>query len=162
MSHAFVGAAVCGLPDGTMRSLSSIGGVGMDLGDARLIATIPVSDLERARSFYEGILGFRHAATSEAGVLLSAGVGRLLLYASSGVPPQHTLAGFEVDLLDPVMGSLRNGGVRFEDYDLPGLRTIDQVAWIGPERAAWFRDSEGNILSISESWRDEGPGGAGG
>ena len=56
------------------------------------------------------------------------------------------------------MASLRTSGVQFEDYDLPGLRTVDQIAWIGPERAAWFRDSEGNALSISEPWRDEGAG----
>ena len=132
--------------------------MGTDLGDATLIATIPVSDIERARSFYESILGFHHLATSEAGVLLSAGDGRLLLYSSSGAPPEHTLAGFEVESLDPVMVSLRTRGVRFEDYDLPGLRTIDQVAWTGPERAAWFRDSEGNFLSISEPWRDKKAG----
>jgi hypothetical protein len=64
----------------------------------------------------------------------------------------HTLAGFEVDRLEPVMDALMQGGVAFEDYDFPGLRTMDHIAWIGPERAAWFRDSEGNILSISEPW----------
>jgi catechol 2,3-dioxygenase-like lactoylglutathione lyase family enzyme len=128
--------------------------VGTDLRDAGVITTIPVRDLERARAFYVDVLGFQHEATSEAGVLCRAGDGRLLLYASSGAPPQHTLAGFEVAALEPVIASLRALGVQFADYDLPGLRTIDQIAWIGPERAAWFRDSEGNVLSISEPWRD--------
>lgn len=121
---------------------------------ARLIATIPVRDLDRARAFYLDVLGFEHVGTSEAGVLCRAGDGRILLYPSAGAAPEHTLAGFEVDALEPLIESLKLVGVRFEDYDLPGLRTVDHVAWIGPERAAWFRDSEGNILSISEPWRD--------
>lgn len=125
-----------------------------DLRHAALITTIPVRDLERAQAFYEGILGFRHTATSEAGVLLIAGDGRILLYRSASEAPAHTLAGFEVDRLEPVIQSLEALGVIFEDYDLPGLRTVDHIALIGPERAAWFRDSEGNVLSISEPWRD--------
>ena len=119
-----------------------------------LIATIPVADLERARGFYEELLGFEHAATSEAGVLLRAGSGSILLYHSAAPAPAHTLAGFEVDHLEPVMAALKSRGVKFEDYDLPGLSTVDQIAWIGPERAAWFSDSEGNILSLSEPWRE--------
>lgn len=127
-----------------------------DLRRAGLIATIPVADLERARAFYEDQLGFEHVATSEAGVLLRAGEGRILLYHSAAPAPTHTLAGFEVDDLEPIMASLKARGVRFEDYDFPGLTTVDQIAWIGPERAAWFRDSEGNILSLSEPWRESG------
>ncbi len=124
----------------------------MNLGAALLIATIPVSDLGRARAFYEQVLGFPHVATSDAGVLLAAGGGRVLLYRSAAPPPSHTLAGFEVESLEPVIATLTRLGVRFEEYDLPGLRTVDHVAWIGPERAAWLRDSEGNVLSISEPW----------
>ena len=123
------------------------------LGSASLITTIPVADLDRARAFYEQVLGLEHVATSEAGVLCRAGDGRVLLYASSAPPPGHTLAGFEIEQLEPAMDDLRARGVRFEDYDFPGLRTVDQIGWIGPERAAWFRDSEGNVLSISEPWR---------
>ena len=127
-----------------------------DLRTATLIATIPVGDLDRARAFYEDVLGFGHVATSEAGVLCGAGDGRVLLYHSAAAAPGHTLAGFEVDSLEPVIESLMARGVAFEDYDLPGLRTVDHIAWIGPERAAWFRDSEGNILSVSEPWRAPG------
>jgi catechol 2,3-dioxygenase-like lactoylglutathione lyase family enzyme len=124
-----------------------------DLGSAGVIVTIPVGDLDRARAFYEGVLGFEHIETSEAGVLCRAGDGRILLYHSAAPAPAHTLAGFEVDRLEPTIETLTARGVAFEDYDFPGLKTVDHVAWIGPERAAWFRDSEGNILSISEPWR---------
>jgi catechol 2,3-dioxygenase-like lactoylglutathione lyase family enzyme len=123
-----------------------------DLRSAGLIVTIPVADLDRASVFYRDVLGFEHVQTSEAGVLCRAGDGRVLLYHSTAPSPVHTLAGFEVDRLEPVMDALMQGGVAFEDYDFPGLRTMDHIAWIGPERAAWFRDSEGNILSISEPW----------
>ena len=138
-----------------MRALSSIGGASVvtNLREAKLIATIPVRDLERARAFYQDILGFEHIATSDAGVLCRAGDGQVLLYSSTGVAPEHTLAGFEVEALEPIIASLKALDVHFEDYVLPGLRTVDHIAWIGPERAAWFRDSEGNILSVSEPWR---------
>jgi catechol 2,3-dioxygenase-like lactoylglutathione lyase family enzyme len=118
-----------------------------------LITTIPVADLDRAVSFYTDVLGLEHLQTSEAGALLRARDGPVLLYSSSAAPPAHTLAGFEVDRLEPVIETLAARGVTFEDYDFPELTTVDHIAWIGPERAAWFRDSEGNILSISEPWR---------
>jgi len=124
-----------------------------DLRAAGLITTIPVADFDRAFSFYTGVLGFEHLQTSEAGVLLRARDGRVLLYSSSAAPPGHTLAGFEVNRLEPVIETLVSRGVTFEDYDFPGLKTVDHIAWIGPERAAWFHDSEGNILSISEPWQ---------
>lgn len=124
-----------------------------DLGRARLIATIPVRDPARAQVFYVEVLGLEHEATSEAGVLLRVGEARVLLYESAAPAPAHTLAGFEVERLEPVMLRLRARGVEFLDYDYPTLRTVDQIAWIGPERAAWFHDSEGNTLSISEPWR---------
>jgi catechol 2,3-dioxygenase-like lactoylglutathione lyase family enzyme len=124
-----------------------------DLRSAGVITTVPVADLDRAQAFYQGVLGLDHVETSEAGVLCRAGDGRVLLYRSTAPAPGHTLAGFEVDRLDPVIETLAARGVVFEDYDFPGLKTIDHIAWIGPERAAWFRDSEGNVLSISEPWR---------
>ena len=123
-----------------------------NLRSAGLIVTIPVTDLTRALAFYRDVLGFEHLRTSDAGSLLRAGDGRVLLYQSSATAPSHTLAGFEVEQLEPVIESLTARGVAFDDYDVPGLRTVDHIAWIGPERAAWFRDSEGNVLSISEPW----------
>jgi catechol 2,3-dioxygenase-like lactoylglutathione lyase family enzyme len=123
-----------------------------NLRSGGLIVTIPVADLTRALAFYRDVLGFEHLRTSDAGSLLRAGDGRVLLYQSSATAPSHTLAGFEVEQLEPVIESLTARGVAFDDYDVPGLRTVDHIAWIGPERAAWFRDSEGNVLSISEPW----------
>jgi catechol 2,3-dioxygenase-like lactoylglutathione lyase family enzyme len=127
----------------------------MRLADARLIATIPVRDSARARAFYTDVLGFEVADESEAGTLLrAAGGAQILLYPRPGSEaPAHTLAGFEVDDLEATIAELTGRGVAFADYDLPGLRTVDHVARIGPERAAWFTDSEGNVLSVSEPWK---------
>ena len=118
------------------------------------ICPIPVADLERARAFYTDTLGLEAGEASEAGILLAvAGGANILLYERPGAePPAHTIAGWEVPSLEPVIAELKTRGVAFEDYDFPGLRTEGHIAWIGPERAAWFRDSEGNILAISEPW----------
>jgi catechol 2,3-dioxygenase-like lactoylglutathione lyase family enzyme len=131
------------------------------LDDAAFICPIPVTDLERALGFYQGTLGFAPVDRSEAGILLELpGGGRLLLYESpGGTRPTHTLAAWEVPALEPVIAALKERGVAFEDYDFPTLRTQDHIAWIGPERAAWFRDPDGNVLSISEPWvRRDAPG----
>lgn len=128
-----------------------VGAKGIRAG--RLIATIPVRDRARAQAFYTDVLGLELEAVSSAGVLVRAGGERILLFESSAPAPEQTLVGFEVDQLEPVMADLSGRGVVFEDYDYPTLTTVDQIAWIGPERAAWFRDSEGNVLSISEPWR---------
>jgi catechol 2,3-dioxygenase-like lactoylglutathione lyase family enzyme len=124
------------------------------LDRAGFICPVPVADRERARAFYVETLGLPFVAESEAGILVALdGGARILLYKSAaGAGPGPTVAGWEVDRLEAVIERLEARGVVFEDYDLPGLRTDGHIAWIGPERAAWFRDSEGNILAISEPW----------
>jgi hypothetical protein len=82
-----------------------------------------------------------------------AGSGTSILFYERPVPTkaEHTVAGFSVDDLDATMSELRSLGVEFEEYDMPGLKTEHGVAVMGAIRSAWFRDTEGNILSISES-----------
>ena len=120
------------------------------LDRARFICPVPVVDRERARAFYVETLGLPFVAESEAGILVALdGGARILLFESAAnAGPGPTVAGWEVGRLE----RLEALGVVFEDYDLPGLRTEGHIARIGPERAAWFRDSEGNILAISEPW----------
>jgi catechol 2,3-dioxygenase-like lactoylglutathione lyase family enzyme len=112
-----------------------------------------VVDLERAKRFYGGTLGLKMLEETEAGdVVYQAGAGTMLGTYSRAAPTKadHTAAGFMVDDIERVMTALKSKGVSFEDYDLPemGLKTVNGVATLGKDRAAWFRDPEGNILSL--------------
>lgn len=126
------------------------------LAHARLTAIVPVSDLEAAIGFYESTLGLkqveRHDFEGFPEARFEAGDGTLNAY-QSGYAGQagHTLAGFRVDDLDATMAELRERGVNFEEYDLPGLVTENGVATIGGIRACWFKDPDGNILAIDEA-----------
>src|SRR5439155_9711397 len=122
------------------------------LGDAEFQATIPAADLGRARKFYEEVLGIRPETEAEAGITYRCGKGSTFFlyptqYAGTG---QHTVGGWYVDDIEEAVAGLRERGVTFEEYDFPGLKTVDGIADLGSERAAWFKDTEGNILSVGE------------
>ena len=120
------------------------------LADARVSAGLPASDLARATAFYEETLGLRKTQESEGSVMFTCGAGTMLfVYPSEFAGTnQATAAGFEVGDIEAAMDELRGKGVTFEDYDLPGLRTVDGVATIGTSKSAWFKDAEGNILAL--------------
>jgi predicted enzyme related to lactoylglutathione lyase len=67
-----------------------------------------------------------------------------------GTKADHTAISFQVSDINAVIKSLQKSGVVFEDYDLPGLKTVDHVCVLGAEKAAWFKDTEGNYLCIHE------------
>src|SRR5215208_7407342 len=123
------------------------------LGDARVDATIPTADLDRARDFYGGTLGLRPTDRALRGreVVYDCGGGtRLLLYErQKGATADHTLAHFIVDDLEATVQTLRGRGVTFEEYDLPDITTVDGVATFADFKAAWFRDPDGNIIAIN-------------
>ncbi len=111
--------------------------------------TIPAKDLRRARQFYEQKLGLVAAREDEGGITYQDGCTRFLLYASQYAgTATHTLMSWETPDLDREMAELRSRGVKFEDYDLPGLKTVSGVATMGDGKGCWFKDTEGNILSI--------------
>ena len=124
------------------------------LDNARITAIVPVSSIEAALEFYEGTLGLRldvrrDDVPTNREAELSAGSSTLLLYESAGAGQSgHTLAAFRVDDLDSVVAAVRARGVNLEEYDLPGLRTVDGIASMGDMRAAWFKDPDGNIVAI--------------
>jgi catechol 2,3-dioxygenase-like lactoylglutathione lyase family enzyme len=124
-----------------------------------LYTSIPVSDLTRAEAWYRERLGLKRAANpplphDDEGIFFEAGAGtRFYLFPTrTGAGAGHTIAEFVVgDAFDAVIDDLRSRGVKFEDYDLPGLRTENGIAEFEggqAHRAAWFRDSEGNVLAI--------------
>jgi catechol 2,3-dioxygenase-like lactoylglutathione lyase family enzyme len=121
------------------------------LADADFWATLPAGDIDRAKRWYAEKLGLTPLKETEAWITYRCGSSILQLYpTSSGGHAQHTLGGWVVDDLEAAVAELRARGVEFEEYDFPGLKTVDGIAELsGVERAAWFKDSEGNILAIS-------------
>lgn len=115
-------------------------------------ATIPAQDLGRARAFYEEKLGLKPSQERPDGLEYECGAGRFLLFESSGqASGSHTQLGWDVDDLRAVVDQLRKNGVVFEEYDMPGFKTVDGIAETEGWRGAWFKDSEGNLLAIGET-----------
>ncbi|MGW1667795.1 VOC family protein [Streptomyces sp. NPDC002324] len=121
---------------------------------------LPAQDLERARRFYAEKLGLEPADERPGGLLYRCGDTEFALFTSTGASPgTFTQMGWQVDDVDAVVAELRRRGVVFEEVDAPGLRTEGGIAEIDGnypskgargERAAWFRDSEGNLLGVGE------------
>jgi catechol 2,3-dioxygenase-like lactoylglutathione lyase family enzyme len=126
------------------------------LDQARIGAIVPVSDLDRAVGFYRDTLGLRLIERNadlpdNPEAIFEAAGGTLIVYRSAAAGEgRATVAGFMVADLDAAMAAMRERGVAFEDYDFPGLQTVNGVATIGPIRAAWFRDPDGNILAVEQ------------
>lgn len=124
------------------------------LSDFPIAPTIPVTDLSRAREFYEVTLGLTVQKESESGITLQAGDGTALyLYKRPPSKADHTLAAFQVTDIEKTVEELTSRGVKFEHYDFPGLKTDERGIAELPgenEKAAWFKDPDGNILGIGE------------
>ena len=122
------------------------------LSGTKVTAMLPVVDMKRARKFYEETLQLPEPRVRENGEALFEVSGeRFALYPrATPTRADHTALSFEVDDLEQEMRALRTRGVRFEEYDLPGLKTSGGVCVLGAERAAWFRDPEGNILCLHQ------------
>jgi catechol 2,3-dioxygenase-like lactoylglutathione lyase family enzyme len=126
-------------------------------------ARLPARDLERAKSFYSEKLGLAPLEERPGGLRYQCGSGSFSLFESSGAPSgNHTQLAWEVENIEAVVTELRARGVIFEEYDVPGLKTVNGIADIVGhypsrggvgERAAWFRDSEGNLLGIGQAKR---------
>ncbi len=113
--------------------------------------TLPAADLARARAWYAEKLGLTPVKEWPAGLRYRCGSSFFDLYPTQFAgTAQNTAAGWAVDDVERVVAELRARGVVFEEYDVPGLTTVDGIADMDGERAAWFVDSEGNILSISQ------------
>src|SRR4030095_511710 len=124
---------------------------------------LPVQDLERARLFYAEKLSLEPVEERPGGLLYRCGNGSFALFVSSGASSgDFTQMAFEVTDLKATVAALRARGVVFEEYDLPGLKTVNGIAEVAGnypskggvgELAAWFRDSEGNLLRIGRPLR---------
>ncbi len=121
------------------------------LGSHRVFPTIPATDMARAKRWYQEKLGLTPSSEMPAGAVytLAGGTGFLLYPTQFAGKAPNTLMGFETDDVEGDVGALKKKGVVFEDYDTPDLKTVNSIASFGDMKGAWFRDSEGNILSIA-------------
>ncbi|MEO5931089.1 MAG: VOC family protein [Candidatus Kapaibacterium sp.] len=122
------------------------------LNDVTVTTMLPVMDLDRARDFYEAKLGLEPRGLMPDGKFIYECGGALLALfpKAGGTKADHTAISFRVEDIAATITDLEKRGVVFSDYDLPGLKTVDHVCVLGAEKAAWFNDTEGNILCLHE------------
>src|SRR2546423_12994956 len=121
------------------------------LTNAPIVPYIPVADMARARRFYEGTLGLTPKQEYAGGVIYECGKGSWgFMYPSPGAgTSQASTAFWAVDDVASEVAALKSRGVKFEEYDMPGIKTVDGIATGGGAKTAWVRDTERNILAIS-------------
>jgi hypothetical protein len=124
------------------------------LKNAKAVATVATSDSGAAQAFYGGTLGLPMMSSAEqfAAYLLPDGSALFVYERPNHVAPASTCVTFIVGDIEAEVADLRTEGIQFEEYDMPGLKTENGIASMGPEgqgKAAWFKDPAGNILSLS-------------
>ena len=120
------------------------------LKNFQVVANLPAEDLERAKAFWTEKVGLDCTFSNENQlVFTAAGGSKLFIYKTSRTTAQHTAAAFQgISNLEEVVEGLKKNGVVFEEYDFPGLKTVNGIATLGSEKAGWFKDSEGNIICV--------------
>lgn len=122
------------------------------LANNTVSATVAVSDVSKAKDFYGNILGLKLESEFPGGVAYLSGSGRLLVYESNTAGKNEaTSAGWEVTGIEALVEELKNKGLSFESYDMPGVTQEGDIHVAGPMKAAWFKDPDGNILGLAES-----------
>ena len=122
------------------------------LHDFPMYAYIPARDLGRARQFYETKVGLRPGQETNGGVVYEFAQGTAcFLYTTPNAGTSHASQAFwSVADVDALMRALKARGVVFEDYDMPGEKSAEGAITAGGAKAAWFKDSEGNIMALIE------------
>ena len=122
------------------------------LGSNHIVAFVPTTDSNRARAFYEGVLGLKFVADDGFAMVLDAN-GIMIRVAKVGkefTPAQFTILGWQVSGIEKIVAGLQAKGVQFERYGF--LKQDDLGVWTAPggSQIAWFKDPDGNVLSLSE------------
>ena len=122
------------------------------LANNPIYPTLPAADLERARRFYAEKLGLTPESELEGGLFYRSGRDtRFSVFTSQGgASGTHTQALWLVEDVESEVAALKARGVVFEEYDLPSLSTVNSIATMGTAKGAWFKDSEGNLLSLAQ------------
>jgi predicted enzyme related to lactoylglutathione lyase len=118
---------------------------------APIRAYIPVSDLSRARNFYERTLGLAPKEEYAGGVIYECGGAEVFMYPTKNAGTSKASQAFwQVRDVEAEVAELKARGVVFEEYDMPGIRMKNSIATGGGAKTAWFKDTEGNILAVSQ------------
>lgn len=121
------------------------------LSDQRTYTTIPVSDLDRARTFYGETLGMHAVMVTEGGIMYGSGGTQFFVYPSSHKAAGHTQMSWLVTDIKAEVEALKAKGIEFEHFDIPGVETVDGISHSGPSVwTAWFKDPDGNLLGLTQ------------
>jgi len=121
------------------------------LSTAPIRAYIPASDIKRARAFYEGIVGLQPKEDYAGGVIYVCGGAEVFLYLTPNAgTSKASQAYWQVADVEAEVADLKARGVTFEEYDFPGATMKNSIATGGGAKTAWFKDTEGNILAVSQ------------
>jgi len=122
-----------------------------------MYAYIPVKDVARARQFYEGKVGLKPKEEIAGGVVYEFGKGTAcFLYPTKNAGTSTASQAFwQVDDVEREVAELKSRGVKFEEYDEPGMKTVNGIANAGGAKAAWFKDTEGNTMAVIEDVRKD-------
>jgi len=118
-----------------------------------MYAYLPAKEVERARRFYEGKLGFKAKEETAGGVVyeFAKGTACFLYPTPSAGSSRASQAFWQVDDIEREVAELKKRGVKFEEYDMPGMKRENSIYTGGGAKAAWFKDSEGNILAVIQN-----------
>jgi predicted enzyme related to lactoylglutathione lyase len=121
------------------------------LRNAPIRAYIPASNITRARKFYEEIVGLQPKEEYAGGVVYECGGAGVFMYATLNAGTSKASQAFwQVNDVEAEVAELKARGVKFEEYDMPGMTMKDSIVTGGGAKTAWFKDTEGNILAISQ------------
>ena len=125
------------------------------LQNSPMYSYLPATNVARARKFYEETLGFRPAEEIAGGVVYKfGGQTACFLYPTKNAGTNRaSQAYWQVVDVEREVAELKARGVTFEEYDVPGMKTVNSIATAGGAKTAWFKDSEGNILAIVQDVR---------
>jgi catechol 2,3-dioxygenase-like lactoylglutathione lyase family enzyme len=121
------------------------------LGSTKIVAFVPTKDFDKARAFYEGVLGLRFVKDDGFALVLDAnGIMVRVAKVQDFKPAQFTILGWQVPDIESVVRGLQKKGVHFEIFGF--LKQDDLGIWTAPtgDKVAWFKDPDGNVLSVSQ------------
>ena len=121
------------------------------LSTAPIRAYIPASNVARARKFYEQTIGLRPKQEYSGGVIYECGGAEVFLYPTSNAgTSKASQAYWQVADVEAEVAELKARGVKFDEYNIPGVTMKNSIATAGGAKTAWFKDTEGNILAVSQ------------